>query len=113
MGEMITIPLAEYRRLQAVQEELKDLQAFDRVTGDLDAGREETVPVEFVRRIVEGATPLLVWREHRGLSQSALAQLSGVNRVQIIDIESGRKTGSVATIRKLADALGVAIDDLV
>jgi mRNA interferase RelE/StbE len=35
-----------------------------------------------------------------------------VNRIQIIDIEAGRKTGSVATLRKLATALGVDIEDL-
>jgi mRNA interferase RelE/StbE len=43
----------------------------------------------------------------------ALFETSGVNRVQIADIEAGRKSGSVETIRKLADALGVAMDDLV
>ena len=32
---------------------------------------------------------------------------------QIADIEAGRKTGSIETVRKLADALNVAIDDLV
>jgi transcriptional regulator with XRE-family HTH domain len=36
-----------------------------------------------------------------------------VNRVQIIDIEAGRKTGSVETLRKLAQELGIDIDDLV
>jgi mRNA interferase RelE/StbE len=42
-----------------------------------------------------------------------LFEKSGVNRVQIADIEAGRKSGSVETIRKLADALEVAMDDLV
>ena len=53
-----------------------------------------------------------VWPELRGLTQAALATASGVNRVQIANIESGAKTGSVATLRKLADALGVGLDDL-
>lgn len=35
-----------------------------------------------------------------------------MNRTQIADIEAGRKTGSVATLKKLAGALAVAIDDL-
>jgi transcriptional regulator with XRE-family HTH domain len=56
---------------------------------------------------------LRVWRDVRGLTQMALAEASGVNRVQIADIEAGRKTGSVATIGKLAEALGIGIDDLV
>lgn len=53
-----------------------------------------------------------VYRELRGLTQMALFEISGVNRVQISDIEAGRKTGSVVTLRKLADALGLTIDDL-
>lgn len=48
----------------------------------------------------------------RGLTQVGLGEVSGVNRVQIADIEAGRKTGSVATLRKLSDALGIALDDL-
>ena len=35
------------------------------------------------------------------------------NRVQIVDIEADRNSGSVRTLRKLADALGVTVDDLV
>ena len=34
-------------------------------------------------------------------------------RVQIVEIEAGRSTGSVHTLRKLADALGVAVDDII
>ena len=35
-----------------------------------------------------------------------------MNRVQIADIEADRATGSVRTLRTLADALHVAVDDL-
>ena len=41
--------------------------------------------------------------------QSGLAAHS----VQIADIEARRKAGSIDTARRLAEALGVAIDDLV
>ncbi|GAB5377336.1 MAG: hypothetical protein AcusKO_37980 [Acuticoccus sp.] len=73
----------------------------------------DRLPAAVVDRLVEGERPVRVFREHRGLSVSALARNSGVNRAQLHDIEAGRKTGSVETMRKLADALGVAIDDLV
>lgn len=35
-----------------------------------------------------------------------------MNRVQIADIEAPRATGSVQTLRALADALHVTVDDL-
>ncbi|WP_338390850.1 helix-turn-helix transcriptional regulator [Rhodobacter capsulatus] len=37
---------------------------------------------------------------------------AGVKRVTVAEIETGRKQGSVATLRALADALGVSLDDL-
>jgi len=63
--------------------------------------------------MLRGASPLEVWRQHRGMSQRQLAQVSGGNRIQIIDIEAGRKTGSVYTLKKLAEALGIDIEDLI
>ncbi len=83
------------------------------VEARLASGAEELVPAHVAHRLIDGEAPLRVWREHRGLSQSALARASGVNRVQIVEIEAGRNSGSVRTLRKLADALGVAVDDIV
>ena len=78
----------------------------------IEAGTEGLVPAAVADRIIDGASPLRVWREHRALSQSALARASGVDRVQVADIEAGRATGSVRTLRALADALGITVDDL-
>ena len=83
------------------------------VMADLAAGRDEAVPAEYARRLIAGESPLRVWRDRRGLSQSALARASGVNRVQIADIEAGRKKGSLETARRLAEALGLTVDDLI
>ncbi len=112
MGEMITIPLDEYQALRHAAEELDDLRAFDRAKVALDAGEDELVPAETLKRLLSGESPLRVWLELRGLTQSSLASASGVNRVLIADIEAGRSKGFHETARKLADALGVAIDDL-
>ncbi len=113
MGEMISIPLEEYRSLQAAAEELADLQAYDRALALLANGDEELLPAEFVKRMVSGESPLRVWREFRGLTQTALADASSVNRVQIADIEAGRKSGSIETGKKLADALSITLDELI
>jgi len=71
------------------------------------------VPALVADRLIDGEAALRVWRAHRGLSQSALARASGVSRVQIVDIEAGRNTGSVRTLRRLAETLEIAVDDLV
>ncbi|WP_075996051.1 helix-turn-helix transcriptional regulator [Salaquimonas pukyongi] len=109
----VTISKEEYDRLLEAAQTLADLQAYDRTMAALDSGEEELIPAETANRILNGESPLAVFREWRGYNQSSLAKASGVNRVQIADIEAGRSSGSVATLKKLADALQVSIDDLV
>ena len=113
MTEMVTIPKAEYARLKALAEERVDVLEATEILARIKAGAEDFVPSSVVDRLLSGASPLEVWRQHRGMSQRQLAQVSGVNRIQIIDIEAGRKTGSVHTLKKLAEALGIDIEDLI
>ena len=113
MNETVTIPRAEYDRLCALEEELADVQAALAVEARIANGKEELIPAGVVDRLLDGEPPLRVWREFRNLTQAALARASGVNRVQIVEIEAGRGNGSVHTLRKLADALGVAVDDVI
>ena len=113
MNETVTIPRAEYDRLCALEEELADVQAALAVEARIANGKEELIPAGVVDRLLDGDPPLRVWREFRNLTQAALARASGVNRVQIVEIEAGRGNGSVHTLRKLADALGVAVDDVI
>ena len=112
MNEMVTIPREEYDRLRAAAEDLADLQAYDRAKAALETGEDELVPADFLNRLMNGESPLRVYRDLRGFTQSVLAQQAGVNRVTVAEIETGRKQGSVATLRRLADALGVSLDDL-
>ena len=112
MTETVTIPKAEYERLLAMEEDYEDFRAALAVETRIAEGTEELVPAPVADRLIDGESPLRVWREHRGLSQSALARASGVNRVQIVEIEAGRNAGSIRTLRRLADALGVALDDI-
>jgi DNA-binding XRE family transcriptional regulator len=112
MNDMVTIPRAEYDRLRAAAEDLADLQAFDRAKTALAVGEDELIPTEYANRLLNGDSPLRVYRDLRGLTQNDLAGRAGVNRVTVAEIETGRKQGSVSTLRKLAGALGVAVDDL-
>lgn len=112
MNEMVTIPREEYDRLRAAAEDLADLMAYDRAQAALAAGEDELIPAAFANRLLNGENPLRVYRDLRRLTQAALADLAGINRVTVAEIETGRKQGSVATLRALAVALGVTLDDL-
>lgn len=72
----------------------------------------ESVPADFVRRMLDGENPLRLWRDYRALTQQGLADASGVNRAMIAQIENGTNIGSVETLSRLAVALSVTIDDL-
>ncbi|ETD89380.1 helix-turn-helix domain-containing protein [Rhodobacter capsulatus] len=53
-----------------------------------------------------------LYRELRGLTLAAQIEKTGVKRVVVSGIETGLKQSSIATLRALADALGVNADDL-
>ena len=113
MSETVTIPKAECERLCALEEEVADVQTALAIEAKIASGEEELIPAEVVDRLLAGEAPLRVRHEFRQLTQVALAEASGVNRVQIVEIEAGRRTGSVQTLLKLATALSVDVDDLI
>ena len=112
MNEMVSITREEYDRLCEAAEDLSDLQTYDRAMAAIASGEEELIPAEYAHRLIDGESAVLVYRELRGLSGADLARKAGLHRVQVHDIESGKSKGSAATLKKLADALGLTVDDL-
>ena len=58
-------------------------------------------------------TKLAAVRKAKGMTQRKLSYLSGVHRVSIARYETGRVSPNARVLEKLADALGVPIDDIV
>jgi transcriptional regulator with XRE-family HTH domain len=52
-------------------------------------------------------------REAAGISQEQLADRAGLHRTYISLIERGRRTASIEVVRKVANALGVTMADLI
>ncbi|MCF3935025.1 helix-turn-helix transcriptional regulator [Acuticoccus sp. M5D2P5] len=113
MSDTVTIPREEYERLLAIAEDAKDIADADRIVAAVSSGDEETIPAEYVNRMVDGESPLRVFRDLRGFTQAHLAELSGVNRVMIANIEAGKRSGSIETMKRLATALSLTVDDLI
>ena len=112
-GERLAvIPEADYRRLAEAAENLADIAAGDRAKRRLAQGSDESIPAEFADRILDGENPVRVWREFRGLTVKALAAKAGIRPAFLSQIETGARAGSVATLKALARALNVALDDL-
>ena len=51
-------------------------------------------------------------RAKKGMSQGDIARALVVDRGYISNIENGKKNPTIATIQKLANALGVSADEL-
>ena len=73
---------------------------------------DELIPAEFVNRMLDGESPIRVWREFRGLSARDLASMAGISAPYLSLIETGAKTGSLETLKALAAALKVGLDDI-
>ena len=105
------LPLEEYQKLMDLAEDKADEQAADEVAARRDAG-EEYLPVELADRIMDGENPLRVWRTYRGLTQGQLGQEVNRQAAFISKLESGEAEGGVGLWARLADALGVTIEDI-
>jgi DNA-binding XRE family transcriptional regulator len=110
--EFAIIPLDRLRKLIDDAEMLSDVTAFDAAKARLHRGDDEIIPFEITERRSDGESPVKIWREHRGLTQQELAKASQVSRTMIAAIETGHKQGSIATLKRLAAALHVTLDNL-
>jgi DNA-binding XRE family transcriptional regulator len=110
--EFAVIPVEDLQRLMNDAEMLADVRAYDAAKGRLDRGEDELIPLEITERRLAGESPVRIWRDHRALTQEALARVSKVSRTMIAAIEAGHKTGGIATLKKLATALNVDLENL-
>ena len=73
---------------------------------------QRRVPMSVVDRLIARENPIRVWREHRGHSLRQLAERAGVGIGYLSQIENGERKGTVGTLKKIAAALDVDLDDL-
>ena len=74
------------------------------------ARKSEAFPAEVVNAILDGIHPVKALCEYRRLTQAALAKSAGIGKLYLSQIETGRRTGSLATLRALAKALRVDLE---
>lgn len=107
--EYAVIPIAEWRRIEALLKDLEDIRDFDAALAKPD---RRMIPFEVTSAILDGASPISAWREHRALSRSDLAQAAGIGEAQLSEIEAGTRRATPAALRKLAKVLRAHVDDL-
>ena len=93
---------------------LRDMVEEREATAAFAATRDqESVPDAIVGRLIDGENPIRVWPEHRGLSLRTLAMRAGTSPSVLSDMETGKSEGRPGSLRRIAIALGITLDDLV
>ncbi len=110
--EWAVIPYKTYQRLAEDADMLQDIRDYDEAKKAVESG-EELVPSEVVYAILDGESPIRVWREYRGLTQPDLAGAAGISVPYLSQIESGKRKGSTEVLAAIARALDLALDDIV
>jgi DNA-binding XRE family transcriptional regulator len=110
---LVVLPEHEFEVLLAAAEDAADSEAIRRFEEKLAAGEEEFIPAEYVYRMLDGENRVAVWREFRGLTSKQLAEAAGITQAYLSQIETGKRDGTVGTMKKIAEALKLGIDDLV
>jgi len=110
--EWAVLPFADYEKMVEALEDGADTKTLDEAVRALAAGEEESIPAEVTHRILDGESPLRIWREHRGLTLHDLAQRCEVTDAAISQIENHKRQPSVDLLKRLATALAVEVDDL-
>ena len=108
--DFYVVPADIWERVREMVEDAEDAAVYAEAMAKDDGIR---YPAAVTYAMVDGATPLKAWRDHKGLTLQALAEATGLSRAFLSQIESGKRTGSAATLKKLAVALGVPVGALI
>jgi hypothetical protein len=120
-GEVAILPRKDYELWSPRQLKLMKmpvLRIVARARKEI-AGGGPLLPKDIVDRLAGGENPVRVLREWRerewpeGMTQMVLSHKTNLSQGYISDIENGRRTGTAAALRLIANVLEVPLDLLV
>lgn len=115
-GEIAILPRKEYEVLAAKAQEADEDFGTARMVAlarkEIAAGMP-LVPKQVVDRIASGENALRAVREWRGKTQLYITQETKIGQGYISDLESGRRKGTTAVLKKIANVLKVPLDLIV
>jgi hypothetical protein len=115
-GEIAILPRKEYEALAAkaaeADEDAGTARIVARARKEIAAGTP-LLPKQVVDRFAKGENPVRILREWRDVTQLYLSFKTGLSQGYISDVETGRRKGAAAALRRIADVLKVPLDLLV
>jgi Helix-turn-helix len=115
-GEVAILRRKDYEALaakaQEADEDFGTARLVARARKEIAAGMP-LIPKEIVDRISDGENALRVFREWRGKTQLYISRKTDIGQGYISDLECGRRKGTAAALKKIADVLKIPLDLIV
>jgi hypothetical protein len=112
-GEVAILPRKEYEALAAkaaeADEDMGTARLVARARKEIAAGTP-LIPKKIVDRIANGENPLRVLREWRDVTQIYVTHKTDIGQGYLSDLETGRRKGTTAALKKIARVLDVPLD---
>jgi ribosome-binding protein aMBF1 (putative translation factor) len=109
--ELVVLSRAEFDALVAAaaeaEEDANDAAIYDERMADLAARKASVLPEQISSAMLRGDSLLKAVRKWRGISQTDLAQSTGLGQGYLSDLEARRRKGTPETLTTLAKALDV------
>jgi hypothetical protein len=115
-GEVAILPRKDYEALVAKASEADEDKGTARLVAlarDAVAAGAPLLPKHVVDRLSNGENAVRVLREWRDKPQEYISFKTNLSQGYISDIETGRRDGTAAALRLIADVLKVPLDLLV
>jgi hypothetical protein len=112
-GEVAILPRKDYEALVAKAAEADEDKGTARLVAlgrDAVAAGAPLLPKGVVDRLAKGENPVRVLREWRDKPQEYISFKTGLSQGYISDLETGRRNGTTAALRLIADVLKVPLD---
>ena len=111
--ELVVLSRRDYDAMRArLGDEAAEDRMAERLIDSALAAGGASLPLEVWDEIEASPSPIGPLRKFRGLTQDALAAQAGISQAYLSEIEAGKKTGDIVTLRTLAKALGVSLEDV-
>lgn len=107
------LPFDAWEKLQEHLDDLQDIADCNEIRARIAKGDGEYFPESVVDAIINGENKIKVFREYRGLTQAELAQKAKLSLVMIKKLEAGDTSGSIKSIKAIANALNLDVEDII
>lgn len=107
--ELVVLTRADYdallEALAEAEEDAADLAIYDARKAELAA--DDVLPAPVSAAVLRGSRLLEALRDWRGMTQTRLAEATGLAQGYLSDLERGRRQGTPETLARIATALDI------